>query len=75
MAAANFSGVPLQLRIGVPYEGGYKEILNTDGKEFGGNGNVNSRIKKTAKKEWDDRPYSIQVKLAPLSMSILAYRE
>ena len=73
--AANFSGVPLQLRIGVPYEGGYKEILNTDDEEFGGSGNVNARIKRTAKKEWDERPCSIQVKLAPLALSILEYRE
>ncbi len=75
VVAANFSGVPLQMRIGVPYEGGYKEILNTDDEEFGGSGNVNARIKKTAKKEWDERPCSIQVKLAPLALSILEYRE
>ena len=74
VVAANFSGAPLQMRIGVPYEGGYKEILNTDDAAFGGSGEVNPRIKKTVKKEWDERPYSIQIKLAPLSVSILAYK-
>lgn len=74
VVAANFSGAPLDLRIGVPFEGGYKEILNTDAEEFGGSGMVNKRVKKTAKKEWDDRPYSIALKLAPLSLSILSYR-
>ncbi|MGN1147010.1 MAG: 1,4-alpha-glucan branching protein GlgB [Lachnospiraceae bacterium] len=74
VVAANFSGVPMQLQIGVPYKGGYKEILNTDAECFGGSGIVNGRIKKAVKKEWDDRPYSINIKLAPLSVSILAYR-
>lgn len=75
VVAANFSGVPMQLKIGVPYAGGYKEILNTDEERFGGLGMVNSRIKKTADEEWDDRPCSIRVKIAPLSLSILAFRE
>ena len=74
VVAANFSGAPLNLQIGVPYAGGYKEILNTDAAEFGGTGVINGRIKKTVEKEWDDRPYSIKVKLAPLSVSILAYK-
>lgn len=74
VVAANFSGVPKELRIGVPYRGGYKEILNTDDVAFGGKGVVNGRVKKTADKEWDDRPYSVSIKLAPLSMSILAYK-
>lgn len=74
VVAANFSGVPTELRIGVPYKGGYKEILNTDDTAFGGTGVVNGRIKKTAEKEWDDRPYSISIKLAPLSLSILSYK-
>ncbi|MFU2422115.1 MAG: 1,4-alpha-glucan branching protein GlgB, partial [Bacteroides sp.] len=30
VVAANFSGVEKQVKIGVPYEGSYKEILNTD---------------------------------------------
>ena len=75
VVAANFSGIPLQLKIGVPYEGGYKEILNTDEERFGGMGLVNSRIKKTAAQEWDDRPFSIKIKLAPLSLSILSFKE
>ena len=74
VVAANFSGIPMELTIGVPYAGGYKEILNTDAEAFGGSGRVNPRIKKAAKKEWDERPYSISIKLAALSVSILAYK-
>ena len=72
--AANFSGVEIQVKIGVPYEGSYKEILNTDAEEFGGNGMVNKRAKRAVKKEWDDRPYSVSITLAPLSASILEFR-
>ena len=74
VVAANFSGVERQIRVGVPYEGSYKEILNTDAEEFGGEGFVNKRAKRAYKKEWDDKPYSITLSLAPLSLSILAYR-
>ena len=70
----NFSGAPLDLQVGVPMAGQYKEILNTDAKAYGGTGVVNGRMQKAAKKEWDERPYSISLKLAPLSASIWEYR-
>ena len=74
VVAANFSGVEKQVKIGVPYEGSYKEILNTDAEEFGGSGMINKRAKRAVKKEWDDRPYSVSITLAPLSISILEFR-
>ena len=74
VVAANFSGVEKQVKIGVPYEGSYKEILNTDAEEFGGSGMVNKRAKRAVKKEWDDRPYSVSITLAPLTVSILEFR-
>ena len=74
LVAANFSGIPLNLSIGVSYEGNYKEILNTDDIEFGGSGLVNSRIRKSVCKEQDNRPYSISIKLAPLAVSFLKYK-
>ena len=74
VVAANFSGVEKQVKIGVPYEGSYKEILNTDAEEFSGSGMVNKRAKRAVKKEWDDRPYSVSITLAPLSASILEFR-
>lgn len=73
VVAANFSGVEKQVKIGVPYEGSYKEILNTDAEEFGGSGMINKRAKRAVKKEWDDRPYSVSITLAPLSVSILEF--
>ncbi|MBO5337642.1 MAG: 1,4-alpha-glucan branching protein GlgB [Lachnospiraceae bacterium] len=73
LVVANFSGVEKEITTGVPYEGKYKEILNTDDKKYGGTGVVNSRIKSAQDVEWDDRNQSVTVKLAPLSMSILQF--
>ena len=74
LVVANFSGVAKEITTGVPYEGKYKEILNTDAVAFGGSGIVNPRVKQSKKKEWDDREDSVTVKLAPLSLSILQYQ-
>ena len=73
LVVANFSGVEKEITTGVPFEGKYKEILNTDDKKYGGSGVVNSRIKSAQDQEWDDRRQSVTVKLAPLSMSILQF--
>ncbi len=73
VVVANFAGVEQELTVGVPHEGKYKEILNTDDVKYGGSGNVNSRVKRAEDKEWDDRRLSITVKMAPLSVSILQF--
>lgn len=59
-------------KIGVPFEGMYKEILNTDSTKFGGRGLVNGRIKASKKSECDGRPDSITIKVAPLSVSFFS---
>lgn len=74
LVVANFAGIPQEIRTGVPFDGKYKEILNTDAAVFGGGNTVNRTVKKAVKKEWDSREYSISVKLAPCSISILAYQ-
>ena len=73
LVAANFSGIARQITTGVPFDGKYKEIFNSDEVKYGGSGTVNSRIKKAKEVEWDDRAQSVTVKLAPLSLSILRY--
>ncbi|MBR1853540.1 MAG: 1,4-alpha-glucan branching protein GlgB [Lachnospiraceae bacterium] len=70
---ANFSGVERDITTGVPYEGKYKEIFNTDDKKYGGTGVMNSRTKAATDTEWDDKRQSITVKLAPQSLSILQF--
>lgn len=56
--------------VGVPFEGKYKEILNSDDKAFGGQGRVNPRVKTSKKKEADERPDSIEITVAPLSVMV-----
>ncbi len=73
VVAANFSGVARELTTGVPFPGKYKEIFNSDDVRYGGEGIVNSRVKKSREKEWDDRKHSVTIKIAPLSLSILKY--
>jgi len=59
-----------KFRVGVPFEGRYKEIFNTDAKEFGGSGKVNGRVKSSKKIEWDEKEDSIEVNIPPMSVSI-----
>ena len=73
LVVANFSGVEQQITTGVPFDGKYKEIFNSDDEKYGGSGIQNSRVKTARETEWDDRPWSVTVKLAPLSLSILRY--
>jgi len=73
LVVANFAGAAQEITVGVPYEGKYKEILNTDDIKYGGAGLVNTRIKKAEDREWDDRDQSVTVKMAPLSLSILQF--
>ena len=73
LVLANFAGIQREITVGVPVAGKYKEIFNSDDEKYGGSGCVNSRIKRSKSVEWDDRPNSINVKLAPLSLSILRY--
>ena len=73
VVVANFANVKQEFRVGVPYEGKYKEILNTDAKIYGGRGTVNKSICNTIETEWDGKPYAIDMVSAPLSVSIFSY--
>jgi 1,4-alpha-glucan branching enzyme len=70
---ANFAGIEQEITTGVPYEGKYKEIFNTDNIKYGGTGIVNERAKRATDKRWDERSQSITIKLAPLSLSVLQF--
>lgn len=73
VVVANFANAKQKFRIGVPYEGKYKEILNTDAKIYGGTGIVNKNVCDTIETEWDGKPYAIDMVSAPLSVSIFSY--
>ncbi len=61
-----------KFRLGVPFVGKYKEILNSDAKQFGGSGMVNPRVKMSKKEEWDARENSIVINLAPMSVAVFS---
>ncbi len=73
LVVANFANVTQKFTIGVPYEGKYKEIFNTDDAAYGGAGIVNARVIKTQEKDWDDRKFAIDMVSAPLSLCIFGY--
>lgn len=72
----NFSDVVYEDYVmGVPYAGEYREIFNSDEKIFGGTGIKNSGVQKAKKEEKDERPYSIKIQAAPLSVQIFSVKE
>ncbi|MCB5714797.1 1,4-alpha-glucan branching protein GlgB [Lactonifactor longoviformis] len=76
LLVCNFSDVEYDgYQVGVPYAGKYKEVFNSDRKEFGGSGVVNPRVKMSKKAECDERKNSIVIKVPPLSFQIFAYRK
>ena len=73
VVVANFANVKQEFRVGVPYEGKYTEILNTDARIYGGQGITNNNTCNTIETEWDGKPYAIDMVSAPLSISIFSY--
>ncbi|MFR8338543.1 MAG: alpha amylase C-terminal domain-containing protein [Eisenbergiella massiliensis] len=71
----NFANVERKnFQVGVPFNGKYKEILNSDAKAFGGEGRVNPRVKTALEEPFDGREYSIKITQAPLGISIFSYQ-
>ena len=54
-------------RIGVPTEGIYKEIFNTDNKEFGGSDKINKLPIAAENIPFHGQDYSINISLPPLA--------
>jgi 1,4-alpha-glucan branching enzyme len=70
----NFTPVPRQgYEIGVPEEGFYEEILNTDSELFGGANTGNGGLVSSRPKPRHNRPNSIAVTLPPLA--VVAFRK
>lgn len=58
-------------RIGVPKQGSYREILNSDMGDFGGSHCINKRVLKTEEQEFHGKPYSLKMSVPPFGISIL----
>ncbi len=69
LVVCNFTPVPrFNYRVGVPKGGFWKEILNTDAKEYWGSGMGNLGGKKAERIPWHGREYSLSLTLPPLSV-------
>ncbi|MES2426772.1 MAG: 1,4-alpha-glucan branching protein GlgB [Bacteroidota bacterium] len=57
-------------RVGVPAAGNWKEIFNSDAKEFWGSGITNPNTLKSEKVSWHGKDNSINITLSPLAVSV-----
>ena len=74
LVCLNFANVDRpEYRVGVPFEGKYTEVLNSDDIAFGGKGRINSYVLEAEEVASDGRENSILMHQAPLSVSIFAY--
>jgi 1,4-alpha-glucan branching enzyme len=73
LVVANMAGIERDFEIGVPIDGRYTEIFNSDDLSFGGTGILNPGKKETKRVEVDGRNYSITVKLGPVSLAIFSF--
>ncbi|HEY9047382.1 MAG TPA: 1,4-alpha-glucan branching protein GlgB [Ohtaekwangia sp.] len=58
-------------RIGVPYRGQWKEVFNSDAKQYHGSDVINSGVIATSPVKYHGQDYSISLTLPPLAVSIL----
>ena len=73
LAVCNFAAVPYEnYQVGVPFYGKYKEIFNSDRKEYGGQGIVNLRAKACKQAECDEREYSVTFKIPALGVAVFS---
>ena len=70
--ACNFTPVPRHdYRLGVHFAGRWREIVNTDAREYGGSGQGNLGMVQTSEAAWHGRPYSLSVTVPPLGAIFL----
>ncbi len=60
-------------RVGVPKKGNYKLILDSDAKEFGGEGAERPAVFRAERSECDGRPYSISYPLSPYGVAVFRF--
>jgi 1,4-alpha-glucan branching enzyme len=72
LVASNFTPVPREgYRIGVPREGFYRELLNSDSMYFGGSNMGNGRGVPSEPEPWQGHPHSIVITVPPLAVVFL----
>jgi 1,4-alpha-glucan branching enzyme len=72
LVVCNFTPVPrVGYRIGVPFEGTWREIVNTDGQEYGGSGMGNLGGVVAEAVPTHGRPFSLNLVMPPLAAVFL----
>ena len=61
-----------EYRIGIPEEGQYEEVFNTDKEEYGGKG-IRNVLLESEEKAYHNRSHSIKVRIGPLSTIYLKH--
>ena len=63
VVVASFTPVPRHYRVGVPREGFWVEVLNTNSRRYGGNDEGNSGGANANPIGWNGRPFALDVNL------------
>jgi 1,4-alpha-glucan branching enzyme len=72
LVVCNFTPVPRHgYRVGVPVEGFYRELLNTDAGFYGGSNLGNAGGVRAEPRPWTGQPWSVTLTLPPLSVLML----
>ena len=72
MVVCNFTPIPrMDYRVGVPHGGFWREVLNSDAKEYGGSGSGNYGGREAEEVPSHGKPFSLQLMLPPLGALFL----
>jgi 1,4-alpha-glucan branching enzyme len=72
LVVCNFTPVPRHAyRLGVPAPGYYRELMNTDGADYGGGNVGNEGGRRAEPTPWQGQPHSIMLTLPPLAVLML----
>lgn len=59
-------------RLGVPFNGVYKEVFNSDSSEYGGSNQLNEEEIRSEEILYHNKAYSVKIKVPPMAVSVLA---
>lgn len=62
-------------RIGVPNEGAYEEIFNTDSYKYGGSNQIMKDYLYTDRIKYHNQPFSLSIKVPPMAGCVLRFKE
>ena len=68
----NFAGTPHEgYRVGLPFAGGWDEVINTDSEIYGGSGVGNLGHVEAEELPWNGRPASVRLRIPPMGAVFL----